>query len=648
MSIVSRFLTSHVLLLTSHVSRPTYYVLISLLTLHSSLLTPHSFSQDHPTGNPPLLPFQQNAPMKENDEQLAMQLYQERDFEKAAEVFERLYEKKPTSFYYTYLLYSLIEIREFNKAEKLIRQQQRNAPSSLRYIVDLGYVYFREGNPEKSKKHYEEALKKLGADRSQIVELANAFLVRGENDYAISAYMKGRELMKNPYLFSFELAAIYEREGEYRNAFNEYLNLLSVDKNYRNTVEDRLQNLLADDKDNEKSEILRTTLLGRVQKEPEKTYYSELLWWYSLQQKDFELAFQQARSLDRRLKENGERILQVAALAISNDNFDVALEAYQYIISKGPDYPFFETGRVEIINTRYLKAISRPSPEQKTLNELQQEFIGELRKSGENPQTLSLMKNLAHLEAFYLDKPGDAIELLGRTVHMGDLTPSERARCKMELADILLFTGDVWEATLLYQQVYQDYKNDVMGQEAKFKNARLTYYIGEFEWARTQLDILKAATSKLIANDAMALSLLISENMDPDSGTVALGIYARAELLDFRNEEAAAIRALDSIPALFPGHPILDEVLYKKASIRRKEGRYQETDSLLAILIADYPDGILTDEALMDRGELNDYHLNDKQKAMSYYQELMEKFPGSVFVTEARKRFRFLRGDKTN
>ena len=231
-------------------------------------------------------------------------------------------------------------------------------------------------------------------------------------------------------------------------------------------------------------------------------------------------------------------------------------------------------------------------------------------------------------------------------MELPDINPLAKAECKLELADILLFSNDVWEATLLYEQVNKDFKNDVIGQEAKFKNAKLSYYIGEFGWAEDQLDILKAATSKLIANDALALSLFISENYDADSNTVALGLYSRADLLEFRNENELALKTLDSIFLKFAFHPILDDVLLKKAQIKMKQGDYAAADTLLGTLIKDYPSDVLADLALMKRGQLNEEHFGNKEKAMQYYEELITRYPGSIYAVEARKRFRNLRGDK--
>ena len=613
-----------------------------LLTL---LITSLSFSQDLKPGVP-VLPFQQDAPKPGNEEQLAIQFYQNREYDKAAEVFERLYELKPSAYYYQYLLFCLVEMKEYGKAERLVKKNHKSEPDVPKYQVDLGYISYRAGNPEKTKKLYEEALRKLTANQQQIFELANAFLVRGENEYAIRTYQKGRLLMNNSYPFGFELASVYERTGDFAKAMEEYLNLLEVNKSYLNTVQDRIQMILAFDVNNEKNEILRKTLLSRAQKDPEKTYYAELLWWYSIQQKDFDLALIQGRALDRRLKENGDRLVSLASLAVSNEQYDVAIACYEYLVSKGKTTSYYDFSRRELANTRYQKITAEPAPPKKQFELLEKEFQDELLRSAGDPANISLIRNLAHIKAFYLEKSQDAIDLLDGAIHMAGVPPTEKAKCKIELADILLFTDDVWQATLLYQQAYQDFKHDVLGQEAKFKNAKLSFYIGEFKWAKAQVDILKAATSKLISNDAIALSLLISENFDPDSNTVALGMYARADLLDYRNQEEGALVTLDSIPLTFGEHPILQQMLYKKGQIKRKQGKFIEADSLFQQLSRDYQGGLLADEALMQAGALNEKQLKNPAKAMSLYQELLDQYPGSIFVPEARKQFRMLRGDK--
>jgi tetratricopeptide (TPR) repeat protein len=204
-----------------------------------------SGAQDVKPVTPPLLPFQQDAPKPGNEEQLALQYYQNQEFDKASEMFEQLYEQKPSLYYYQYLVFSLVEIKEFGKAEKLIKKAQKAEPDAPRFMVDLGYVKYRSGDQEKAKKLYEDALKKLGPNQQQVFELANAYITRGENEYAIRTYLKGRQLLNNTYPFGFELASVYERMGDFKNAMEEYLNMLDVNKAYLTTVQDRIQMTLS-------------------------------------------------------------------------------------------------------------------------------------------------------------------------------------------------------------------------------------------------------------------------------------------------------------------------------------------------------------------------------------------------------------------
>jgi predicted Zn-dependent protease len=602
-------------------------------------------AQDHPPSNTIILPFQTNA-ADNTDEQIALQFFQDKEYAKAAEVYERLYGQKPSYNLYTYYLFCLIENQDYSKADKLVKTAMKNDKDALKYLVDQGYIAFRKGEPEKAKKIYDESIRKLEPSRQQIFELANAFIVRNENEYAEKVYLKGRQLLNGTYPFGFELANIYERTGEFKKALDEFFNLLEFNNSYLASIEDRLQFDLGNDPDNSKNELFRKYLLEKSQKEPDKTYFSEMLWWYSVQQQDFELALIQARALDRRLREDGGRIFQLAKMAVSNQDYASAIEAYKYVVSKGKEFPYYDESRTELLNTKFTQMVSRPIPSQKSLNELEKEFRTEISLTENRNQVVVLTKNLAHLDAFFLGKNETAIELLTNIVERNDIDPKLRSQAKLELADICLFTDNVWEATLLYQQVYMDFKNEEIGEAAKFKNAKLSYYIGEFKWAQSQLDILKASTSKLIANDAMDLSLLISEHFDDDSNTVALRYYSRADLLEYRNRDEDALKTLDSISLAFRYHSIFPHMYMAKALILMKEGKFPEADSLLGTIITSFSEDVLADQALFLRARMNADDLKNTAKGMAYYESLMTRYPGSIYVPEARKRFRSLRGDK--
>jgi tetratricopeptide (TPR) repeat protein len=585
---------------------------------------------------------------EKSEDQLALQYYADKDYGKAVVIYGKLFDNNPSLFNYTYYLNCLLELEEFTKAEKIVRRQIKALPADPRYQVDLGYVYIRENESQKGRKQYDECIKNLAADQRHVQELAGAFLTRRETEYAVKSYLKGRELLGGSYTFGMELASLFQSTGNFESMIGEYLDLLLHDDAQIPYVQSQLQTFLGDDADNTRNDLFRNILLKKNQQNPDINLYSEMLLWYAIQQKDFAQAFVQAKALDRRMNEGGQRLFNLARLSASNKSYDVAIEAYSYVIKKTKDADLLLTSRVELLNTEFQKTTANQGYKIEAIKELGNKYRIAITELGRNVQTIPLVRDLAHIEAFYLNRSDSAIAMLDEAIAMKTIPLSVQAECKLELADILLFSGEPWEATLLYSQVEKTFKNEPLGHEAKFRNAKLSFYIGEFEWAKTQLDILKAATSKLIANDAMALSLLISDNTDPDSTTVALGIYSRAGLLLFRNQDAKALQTLDSITVLFPKHSLSDDVLFKKAEISAKDGDYLNAAVYWQKVVDDYPDDILADDALFRLAGLYDTFLNDKVKAMELYQEVMVKYPASVFVTDARKRFRILRNDPVN
>lgn len=581
------------------------------------------------------------------DEQLAQQFYQNKEFDKALEYYEKLYNKKSPQLFYTPYLNCLLETKDFKKAEKIAKKQIKQNPESLNFVVDLGTVYIRSEEPGKAKSTWEQAIKSIKFD-DQVFAVANAFIAIQQNDYAITAYLKGRKISRNNYPYSFELATIYNTKGDKIGMINELLSALEINDSYLQSVQNALQTSFGNDADPKQNELLKIELLKRIAKSPDKTILSELLIWMQIQQKDWEGAFIQGKALDKRKKEEGNRMMGLGQLFAQNEAYDVAIKAYQYIISKGPSVYYYTNARIELLNVYYQKVVSKGNYTPADLTELEKNYNTTLSELGKSASTVPLLKNLAHLQAFYLNKTTEAIALLEETIAIPQLESHLQAECKLELADILLMTGDIWEASLRYSQVEKTFKHDEIGQEAKFRVAKISYYTGDFKWAQAQLDVLKGATAKLIANDAMDLSLLISDALAIDTNEAPLMIFARADLLAFQNKDEQAKLTLDSINTLYPNHALADDILYKKAQIELKHAKYTEAAALYENIIKNYGEDILGDDALFKLADLNENQFKNSDKAKELYQQLLEKYPGSLYVVEARKRFRRLRGDSIN
>ncbi|MCQ2266006.1 MAG: tetratricopeptide repeat protein, partial [Bacteroidales bacterium] len=269
----------------------------------------------------------------------------------------------------------------------------------------------------------------------------------------------------------------------------------------------------------------------------------------------------------------------------------------------------------------------------------------------------------ASLLAFYKNSPEEAVTLLEEAIQNATRDAKQKNEYKVKLADVQLYMDNVWDATLLYSQVNQDMPNEEIGQTAKFKNAKLSFYIGEFAWAKSQLDVLRSATTKLIANDAMYFSLLISDNEEEDEESeegedeeepelfsgqntnIPLQYYAKADFLLFQNKAEDAYQMFDSVISMSPFGTLVDDALYQKALILIKKKDFLSAEQLLKKIIDAHYTELLADDALFKLGELYEYDIHDMQQAMDCYKKLMRDFPSSLYVNEARNRFRTLRGD---
>lgn len=581
------------------------------------------------------------------DEQLAIQYFQNKEFDKALDYYEKLYNKKSPQQFYSQYLNCLIETKDYKKAEKIVKKHIKQNPDFLNFQVDLGVVYTKSDEPEKAKSAWEQAVKSIKYD-DQVFSLANAFINIRQFDYAIATYLKGRKISQTNYPYNFELAEVYKTKGDKLEMINELLDVLEIADSYIQSVQNSLQTSFGADADTKQNDLIKTELLKRIGKSPDKTIFSELLIWMQIQLKDWDGAFVQAKALDKRKKEEGGRIMGLAQLFTQNEAYDIAAKAYQYVIAKGKDNYFYTNARMELLNVQYTKITATGNYSPLDLTELEKNYSITIDELGKSASIVSLLKNYAHLKAFFLNKSEEAIKILDEAIALPQLSAIQQAECKLELADILLMTGEIWDASLYYSQVEKSFKYDVIGQEAKFRNAKISFYTGDFKWSQAQLDVLKGATSKLISNDAMDLSLLISDAMAMDTNNIPLLIFARAELLSFQNKDELAKMTLDSINKLYPNHALADDILFRKAKIELKHARYTEAAIFFEDIVKNYSYDILADDALFNLADLNENKLNNIEKAKELYQQLLEKYPGSLYVVESRKRFRKLRGDSIN
>ena len=588
-----------------------------------------------------------SCPAQQTQEQLASHYYSTGQFEQAAECYEALYSRAPNKFYYQMLLRSYLELKQYRDAERLVEKRIKQNPNDLYLHVDLGQTYERKGDTRKANKVYNAVVEKVGYDSKQINELTQAFEAAGHPEHAIQVYLSARKKMKNDFVFVGELATLYERIGDYEAMMREYFDLLDKSPGMMGSIQISLQRVLAETANPKLADGLRSALVKRIQQHPENKQNLEMMIWFSLQQKDFQFASIQAKAIDARFPDQGgEPLMRVAAIAKSNEAYDVAQECFATVAGKGPESPYYFDSRVGELEVDFARINRNYAIDSKQFAQLKAKYLSAFDELGKNERTIPLMRHYAQLMAYFADDAQAAVDMLDDLLALPRLKPAVRDEVKLELGDLLLFAGEIWDASLLYMQVEKANKDDVLGAMAKYKNAKLSYYNHDFEWAKSQLNVLRASTSKLIANDAMELSLLISDNMEDDSTYGMLELFAEADLLLYRNLLDSAWNGFDEINRRVLSHPLFDDVLMKKAQIRMKQARYTEADSLLQRVVDFYPEDITADDALMMRAELNEERLNNPALARECYEKLLIDYPTSLYVDRARKRYNALKDNK--
>ncbi len=575
--------------------------------------------------------------------ELAKQYFSQGEFEKAAQLYDKLYTEQPRNEYYlTQYIESLLRAKLYEDAEKAIKKAIKANPNSMGLYVQRGLNFEAQGEMEKAEKVYEEALKKLPAERFAVQKLANAFSRAAKYKDAVLAYERGGELLKDETIFAYNLGALYQQLNEEEKMVRNYLLVLREKPMRLGSIQSILSRYL----DAEGYKRVQAQIFQELQGAPENETLTELLVWTYIQQKDFRSAMRQVRALDMRRQEDGQRIYKLATTALNERQYEAAKDGFDYIVTtKGERNPYYIDSKKLSLQAERERLLSEPTFDKPAFELLEGQYISFLDEVGLNTASAPLARELAMLQVNQLGKRKVAIEGLKAILEF-PTTKNFSAGTKLDLGDFYLMEGERWEATLLYSQVDKAFPEGTLGHEARFRNARLSYYNSDFEWAQEQFDILKSSTSRLIANDAIDMSVFIMDNLNLDTTAVPLSMYAASELLGFQSQFDAAFAKLDSLESMFPENDLLDDVLYARANLYRQQGQFTLAAEFYRKVLEAYPEEIRADNALFALAEITERQLGDADAAKALYERLFLEYDNSILAVEARKRFRRLRGDE--
>ena len=569
----------------------------------------------------------------QNDYLLAENYYKEEAYEKALQVFKKLHSKSPfNTFYLSRLISCYQEMSLFVEVEKLLLPKLKKNPEYGFLYVYLGHNYERQQLNKLAKENYDLAIKSIDNYNSYGAIIGRTFKEYNLLDNAILAYEKAMSKNKSAN-YEIQIAEIYGEKGNFKKMFESYINLIDKNEQFLPLIQRYASKYITNDAENEANISFKKTLLIKSSSRPKEVWNSLLSWLFTTQG-EYEKALIQEKALFLRNPKGLEPFFKLGKIAFDSNNYASAKNCFDFIV--------LTSSFDEVKMNAYLYiakiAIATNDPETKAL------FQGLFNSFGKKALTVKLQIVYADFLTFTENNPVEAREVLEKAITFSR-SKFERAKIKLKLGDILVFTGKYNKALRYFSQIQTQLKNHELAHQARFKVAQTSYFKGDFAWAKTQLKILKNATSQLIANDAVALFLTISDNEPVDSIPSGLAQYSKATLLAFQNKTQQAIDTLQQISIHHKGQPIEDEALFKQAKLLIKLGQFEAAVANLKKVITLNPEGILVDDSYFELAELYRNHIKNDEKASEYYQKIIFDYTSSIYLVAARKKYRKIRGD---
>lgn len=570
------------------------------------------------------------------------------EYTKAVEIYRNFTTEPQTlASVYEHYATALIALKRYDEWEAVLKKASKSEPYNVYWKGEMLECMHMRGSEKEAERQKDKLISSLKKDPDQLVSLAEYWVKKVRWAWALRAYTQSREVQGNPVLHSLELALIYKVQKKLPEMSQELLRFMAFNSGDKEYIKGRFQEIISSEEDFVEFE---KQVIAKIQENPGVFIYIDVLVWIYIQRRDFERAFMQSKSYDKLLRMQGAKVIEVGKLALENKEYRIATDIFEYVCREYMGSPHYILARKYKIQAKEELVKSTYPVDQSHIRSLIKDYDLMLHETGRNLQTFDAVRNMALLYGYYLGSIDTALALLQEVVKLPWVSPEFAAKCKLDMGDMYILREEYWEATLVYAQVEKSFKDQPLGHEAKLRGAKLDYYRGDFEFARDQLNVLKLATHREIANDAIDLSVFIQENTGDNEDSLHLGLrdYAHAELLVFQNKYPEALNYLDSIIKLQGRKQIEDDVAYLRAKVYKKTKQFEKAVATLESIAEKYKYDVYADDAAYMLGTMYEEELRQPIKAMEKYNQFLIDFPSSIYGTDVRKRYRALRGDTLN
>jgi len=581
---------------------------------------------------------------------LAQNYEQLGQFSKAKSIYEDLYKIQPANFaFFQALNKCYVQLKEYNNSQFLIEQKLSTDKENVSLLGMLGTTLYLNGDEKKAFQLWDNFLENK-KDVIPFRVLANTAIELRAFDKAIDLLQKAKAISKNEFYLGYDLANLYSLKMDYKKSADEFITILKADERQVPSVEARIFTYVA------REEALTGFINIFEDEHPEDfpAIGNILAKLYSAN-RQYTDAFSLYKTLDENGVYKGSELFNFALKLSAEKEYAFASEVFSYLLKTYPSSPLQLQIKLNFAKNLEAKLESenvdssqlwKSFPEKKYFPEsLYSQSLSIYKEIAEkNPFSDLGVEAMYHVGYLYVEKIGNAAygkDYLNKVITNFTLSNYYAEAClEMAVLDVQLnnFDGAIsfYEKILSNPRASEEQKN-----KAKFLKARMAFFRGDFTESNKLLRQLVSSSNDNISNDALEMSFLLTSAFNDSLTLVKFGVGDFALLLNqFSNAEKTFSSLVKTEQTPF--------LVKQLAELRLIEcyislDRYQEALDQIEVLLKRDEKNIFADRANLLAAKIYQFGLKNPAKATEEYQNLLLRFPDSLYLEEAREAINNLR-----
>ncbi|MFZ1519646.1 MAG: tetratricopeptide repeat protein [Ignavibacteriaceae bacterium] len=587
--------------------------------------------------------YAQQSPLDQNQFMLAQSYEQRGDFAKAVEIIETLCKKDPTNIQYFNKLNSLyLQLKKYDESAALINSRIIITPQDISLYGLLGSTYYTAGDRTKAYQVWDDTAEKFKTNPMTLRIISNYAIEKRDFEKAIEYLNRGKEISKDPFLYSYDLGELYQITMRYREAAGEYCDLIKANPSQYQQIESKILSY------SNKPNALDETIEVVEKHKSDDISFSYLLARLYIEKKNYDEAFDLYKEIDKKQNTKGADLFSFGDFVYRDGEYRTASEVFKFLIDNYSDQqniPLAKLGYAKTQEALFIQKYNAINPEWKTFfipakveeNEIEpvinayQEIVKVYQHS---EVAIEANLRMGILYAYYINDLDAAQKYFAIIAY--DYPMSKYASLSfVELGNIKMLQAKLDDAEKLFQSVLKLPRANVEDKSyANYQLARIFSFKNDFESARKYLMSVMGNLKDNIANDAIELSILLNTAKNDSSN---LSLYCAAEFLSEQKRFSEAkdlYLQLSQNPQAFVFHSIAK---LRAAEMLIATDAYSAAIADLSLIVEEAQKNIYADKALYLQGQIYQYGLKDSVKAVESYESLLAKFPKSLFLDEARQ-----------